>query len=120
MTNFVRPRISSKSTRVGFRRGVGSPQEHFSDFAADHPLEGDDEPDVLRGAAADIEYVGARLGIDVERFTRGFCERADEIESDRAEEEPDEEDDDWSRTSSTFDVDDVRGMLEGLESDLKD
>ena len=32
-------------------------KKQFSDFAADHPLEWDDDPDVLRGAAGDIEYV---------------------------------------------------------------
>lgn len=95
-------------------------KKQFSDFAADHPLEWDDDPDVLRGAAGDIEYVGERLGIWVEHFTSGFYERADEIESERAEQEPDGEDDDWGRRSSTSYVDDVRGMFDGLESDLKE
>ena len=45
-------------------------------------------------------------------------ERADEIETERAEPEPD--DDDEGRWSGDVVVDDVSGMFDGLQSDLKD
>ena len=99
---------------------LGVLKKQFSDFASDHPMEWDDDPDALRGAAADIEYVGERLGIAVEQFTHGFYERADEIESERAEQEPQDDDDDFGRRPSSAYVDDVQGMFDGLERDLKE
>jgi len=51
----------------------------FLEFASDHPLHSEDDPDTLRGVAADIEYIGERLGVATEDFTQGLYERADEI-----------------------------------------
>ena len=69
--------------------------------------------------ASDIEYVGERLGVTTDGFTQSIYERADELETERAEREPPDDDDDgaWRRADSN--VDDVRGMFEGLESALK-
>lgn len=91
----------------------------FVDFALDHPLRTDDEPDMLRQVAADLEYVGERLGVATEEFTQGLLERADELESERAEQEPPDDDDGSWRSSDSY-VDDVQAMFDGLQNDLKD
>ncbi len=94
-------------------------KREFVEFLSDHPLGSDDDPDVLRSVASDIEYVGERLGVATDEFTQSFYERADEIESERSEQEPPDDDDagSWRRADSY--VDDVRGMFDGLQSDLK-
>ncbi len=91
----------------------------FEEFASDHPFSGDDDPDTLRGVASDIEYVGERLGVATDMYTRSLYERAAELEAERAEHEPTDDDDDgaWRPTDSY--VDDVRGMFDGLENALK-
>lgn len=94
-------------------------KSQFLAFASDHPLRWDDDPDGLRQVAADLEYVGERLEVDTREFTQGFLERADEIESERAEQEP-PDDDERPWESSEPHVDDVQGMFDGLQSDLKD
>jgi hypothetical protein len=91
----------------------------FADFASDHPLRTDDEPDMLRQVAADLEYVGERLGVATDKFTQGLLERADELESERAEQEPPDDDDGAWRSSDSY-VDDVQAMFDGLQNDLKD
>lgn len=100
--------------------GRGQPPTEVTRFASDHPLSLDDEPDTLRSVAADIEYVGEKLGIATEEFTQGLYERADEIESERAEQEPPDEDDDGPWRSSESQVDDIQRMFDGLQSDLKE
>jgi hypothetical protein len=92
----------------------------FVEFASDHPLESDDDPDTLRAVASDIEYIGERLGVATDDFTQGLYERADEIESERAEREPPDDDDEGPWRSARSYVDDVRGMFDGLENDLKE
>ena len=94
-------------------------RQRFIELASDHPLSSDDDPDTLRAVASDIEYVGERLGVDTDEFTRGMYERADEIENERAEHEP-PDDDEGSWRSAGSSVDDVSGMFDGLQSDLKD
>jgi len=91
----------------------------FRAFASDHPANSDDDPDWIRGAVTDIEYVGERIGIDVEEYTQKLLERAEEIENDRANvSEPDDDDRDWGGSESSDD--DVQSMFEGLESDLNE
>ena len=91
----------------------------FLEFASDHPSKWDDDPDWLRQVAADLEYVGERLNVGTQEFTQSLAERADEIESERAEPEPpDDYDGRWESSDSR--VDDVQGMFDGLESDLRD
>lgn len=77
-----------------------------------------DQRDTLK--AADIEYVGEKLGIATEEFTQGLYERADEIESERADQEPPDEDDDGPWRSSESQVDDIQSMFDGLQSDLRE
>lgn len=91
----------------------------FVGFASDHPLKWDDDPDTLRSVASDIEYVGERLGVVVDEFTQGLYERADELESERAEPEPPDDDEGPPRAAGAY-VDDVHGMFDGLRSDLKE
>ncbi len=60
-----------------------------------------------------------RLNVDTQDFTQSLSERADEIESERAEPEPpDDYEGRWESSDSA--VDDVQGMFDGLESDLRD
>ena len=94
-------------------------KREFVDFASDHPLGSDDDPDTLRSVASDIEYVGDRFGVATDEFTQGLYERADELESERAEREPPDDDDDGARRSADSYVDDVRGMFSGLENALR-
>lgn len=83
----------------------------------DRPAEPED-PDWIRDAVADIQYVGQRIGIDVEEYTQRLLERADEIESERTNEsEPDYDERGWEGSDS--DIDDVQSMFEGLRSDLQ-
>jgi len=52
-----------------------------------------------------------------DEFTQSLYERADELESERAEcEPPDDDDDDGARRPADSYVDDVRGMFDGLET----
>lgn len=92
-------------------------KRHLVEFASDHPLSSDDDPDTLRAVASDIEYVGERLGVATDEFTQGLYERADEVESERAEPEPPDDDEGPRRSADSY-VDDVRGMFDGLQSDL--
>ena len=66
-----------------------------------------------------LENLGSRLGVDAEEYTQDLYEKADEVEAERAEEEPPDDYDreDWERTD-TF-LDDIEGMFDGLKSDLR-
>jgi hypothetical protein len=90
----------------------------FLEFADDYSVGwSDQDPDWLRQVAADLEFIGGNLGIDVERFTTLLHDQADEIEMDRATSEPEEEDRvDWEPSSSRDDVDD---MFQSLRDDLE-
>lgn len=92
----------------------------FEAFAGDYASGWDSEadPDWLRQVAADLETLGEKFGVDTQDHTQGLLERADEIETERAEPEPDDDDDE--RWSADTVVDDVQGMFDGLQSDLKD
>ena len=90
----------------------------FLAFASDHPSRWDDDPDWLHQVAADIEYVGKKLDVDTEEYTQALIERAEEIEKERAEQEPPEDDERrWEPSDSR--VEDVQGMFESLASDLR-
>jgi len=94
-------------------------RSQFLEFASDHPSRWDDDPGWLRQVAADLEYVGERLNVDTHPFTQPFIERADEIDSERADSEPsDDHEGRWNARDSS--VDDVRSMFNGLASDLQD
>ena len=95
-------------------------KRQFEKFASYYAIGLDDtDPDWLRDIAGDIDGLGERFGVDAERYTQDLYERADEIESERAEEEePDDYEEAWGRSDSI--VDDVAGMFAGLESDLRD
>jgi hypothetical protein len=93
----------------------------FENFAGDYASSGDSDsdPDWLRSVASGLESLGEKFGVDAQEYTQGLLERADEIEIERAQPEPDDDDYEgrWSGHSA---VDDVRGMFDGLQSDLKD
>ena len=89
----------------------------------------DDDPDVLRDLAEDLEDVGNKLEVDVTRCILDIEDRIDEIESERAQNEAsDYEERNWSRSSEIRfrfsrrddEIDDVHRMFDGLESDLQD
>lgn len=96
-------------------------KRQFEEFAPDYASgwDTDSDPDWLREIAGDVEGLGERLGVDAQRYTQDLYEKADEIESERAEEEPpDDYEERWGRADSV--VDDVQGMFDGLESDLRE
>lgn len=97
---------------------IDSLKERFLPFAAEY-CEGwnDDDPDWLRQVAGDIEFVGEKLEVDVNRFTQALNDQADEIESERAEARFDENGpDDWVSASSH--VDDIDHMFQSLLHEL--
>ena len=63
--------------------------------------------------------MGERFGIATEEFTQRLYERADELESERAERGPAIDDADGASRRADSYVDDVRGMFDGLENALK-
>ena len=95
-------------------------KRQFEEFAPDYASGWDDnDPDWLREIAGDIDGLGERFGVDAQRYTQDLYEKADEIESERVEEEPsDDYEERWGRADSI--VDDVTGMFAGLENDLRD
>ena len=96
-------------------------KKQFAGFARDYASEWDtdSDPDWLREIAGDIEGLGERFGVDAKRYTQDLYEKADEIESERAEQEPpDDYEGQWKRADTV--VDDVQGMFGGLESDLRE
>ena len=91
--------------------------EFASSYASDWDV--DSDPDWLREIAGDLEGIGDRLGGDVQQYTQELYEKAAEIESERAEQEPPYDyEEPWERTD-TF-GDDVQGMFDGLKSELRD
>jgi hypothetical protein len=91
----------------------------FEAFAEDYAngWDSDTDPDWLRDIASDLEGLGEKFGVDTQGYTQGLLERAEDLESDRAEPEPDNDYEHWSADTV---VDDVQGMFGGLQSDLKD
>jgi hypothetical protein len=93
----------------------------FLEFASDYSAgwTGED-PDWLRQVAADLEFVGENLEMDVKRFTTSLNERADQLEIENAENEPDQDDrddrEDWEPSSYR---DDVEDMFQSLRDDLE-
>lgn len=82
----------------------------FAEFASDYAggWDIDSDPDWLREIAGDLEGLGQRLGVDAKDYTQDLYEKADEIESERADQEPpDDYEGPWERVD-TF-VDDVQG-----------
>ena len=92
----------------------------FREFAREYTDECyEDDPDHLREIAADLKYVGGELGVDVDRLTEELCGRAEEIETERAENDPFEDyDEDWHRPREP--VEDVHSMFDSLRNDLLD
>ena len=79
---------------------------------------GVDQPFRVGDTAMYIETLGEAFGVDTEEHTQGLLERADEIETERAQYEPDDDDDGGWRAETM--VDDVQAMFDGLQSDLRD
>ena len=96
-------------------------KRQFEGFASDYAngWDTDSDPDWLREIAGDIEGLGERIGVDAQRYTQDLYEKADEIESESAEEQPpDDYEERWERADTV--VNDVQGMFGGLESDLRE
>jgi hypothetical protein len=96
-------------------------KREFTDFASDYSVGWEDDPDWLRVVAADLEFVGTKLAIDVKRFTAPLYKQADQIEIERNEHERDEDDrDDWERGSEPGSyLDDVDEMFASLRADIE-
>ena len=92
----------------------------FEEFAGEYASiwGSHEDPDFLRQVAADLELLGKRLGVDTQGATQGLEERAEEIETERAE-----PDDDIFRSTGTIGsaaIEDVDAMFDGLNANLKD
>jgi len=94
-------------------------RERFMGFAPGYSEGWEDDPDWLRQVAADIEFVGERLAVEVESWTGRLNGRADEIEEARASQEPDEGlGEQWR--SPTVEREAVDEMFQGLLRELED
>jgi predicted dehydrogenase len=92
-------------------------KREFLHFASDYSVGWDDDPDWLRYVAADLEFVGTKLAIDVKGFTEPLYKEAEQIETNRAEHEREEEDRDaWEPASYHDDVD---AMFASLREDIE-
>jgi hypothetical protein len=93
----------------------------FSGLALKYSEGWDDDPDWLRKVAADLEFIGETLEVDVTDFTAKLYASADEIESERAGEEPEADDEEpWDpEESSSASRDDVQDMFEGLREEIE-
>ena len=74
----------------------------FETFAGDYASgwDNDSDPNWLRDIASDLERLGETFGVDTQGYTQGLLERADEVESERAEPEPDDDHDAGAPTLS--------------------
>jgi hypothetical protein len=94
----------------------------FLEFAREYSEGWDDDPDWLREAAGDLELIGETLEVDVTDFTGKLYSSANDIESERADAEPetnDEEPWDPEESSSASSRDDVHDMFEGLREEIE-
>lgn len=94
-------------------------KKNFEKFASEYSVGWvDDDPDWLQQVASDIEFVGEKLEVDVRRFTQPLHKRASEIENERAETTPAENDGDrWDPTAKY--EDDVEQMFQSLRVELE-
>ena len=84
---------------------------------------GVDDPDWLREIASDLASVGSGLQVDTDPFTQSLYERAEEIESERAEDYlPEEYDEDWREDWGSMGevFQKVHPIFDGLRNDLMD
>jgi hypothetical protein len=126
--------LSSKTDEIGDFRAIAQfakayPEElspsyldqvkaKFLQFAPEYADAWDDDPDWLRQIAADLEFVGERLEVDVEGFTEQLYTRAGEIEMERPDMEWDADDREGWASPPTH-SDDVHQMFEGLRAELE-
>lgn len=90
-------------------------KREFLDFASDYSV-GWDAPDRMREAAADLEFIGERLAIDVKEYTGPLLQEAEQIEIEGGEGEPVYDRDDSEPGSYGDDVDQMFGsLLEDIE-----
>lgn len=91
----------------------------FMQFANAYSSGWDDEedPDWLRQVAANLEFVGERLQVDVTEFTDPLYQGADDVEKARADREPDGDDRDDQDFRSSY-ADDVDAMFLSLRDEL--
>lgn len=90
----------------------------FLQFASDYSAGYDDDPDWYRQIAADLEFVGERLEVDVTCFTERLYANADETENERTDMEPNGDDEDGWGSPSAY-GDDVDGMFQSLREELE-
>lgn len=95
-------------------------RDTFVTFCKDYDISWADEPDDLRAVATDFETVAIQISADVDTICENLTERADEWESERAEDNPEHEDgdsdDEWRGQPQESDSEGQ--MFEGLLNEL--
>ncbi|HWF12673.1 MAG TPA: hypothetical protein VG272_02980 [Candidatus Acidoferrales bacterium] len=92
----------------------------FLEFAVEYSEGWDDDPDLLRQVAGDLEFVAEKIEVDVSNLTEKLETRAGEIEEGRLEPEPDDDRDDdegWGKVADYSD--DVNDMFQDLQDELE-
>jgi len=90
----------------------------FVKFAGEYSSGWDNEdPDWLRQVAADLEFVGKKLNVDVSEFATSLYESADNVEKERTDREPEADDRDDGDFRSSY-ADDVDAMFSSLRDEL--
>ena len=102
----------------------GQLRSMFRKFAREYSEEwgGDSDPDWLREVAGNLEEIGSSLQVPTDQFTEDLYEKAEEIERERAEDEPPEEnEEDWNEELyfSQF-FENEAGMFDSLKNALID
>jgi hypothetical protein len=91
----------------------------FLEFATEYSEEWDTDPDGLRQAASDLDFIAERLEVDVSELTKRLENRAERIEADRYEPDEDDREDDEAWGSASTHTDDVSDMFQDLRDELE-
>jgi hypothetical protein len=88
-------------------------REAFVEFCGTYDDSYDDDPDSIRGFIDRVQDVASEFNVDVTKFCEGLASRADELESERMEQEyePDDPEEEWRDRGAPVEVDSMFDSL---------